>query len=197
MPEREAVDETPLPGSGVVYLFDGLTLPGDTYFTSGTYRITQMIRARGVRAQIDYTTDWEEVTERLLRADPGASKLPIALFGYSSGAGSAAQMARRLGENGILVQTLVVIEAAFTQYVPGNVARAVHLYGSDSLFSFASPIEPAPDFHGSLENVPLSERLAAGAEFDHWSFSRSEVVHTMVVDELLDSSGVRRRWPPA
>jgi len=193
--DRDDIDETPLSAAGAVYLFPGFTLPGDTYVTTGTYKITREIRSRGVRAEINYPGEWEAAVERLVRNNPDAAGIPIAIVGYSFGARSAIDMARGLAERGIPVQTVVVIEATASRPVPANVASALHLYLSDGLFSWASRIEPAEGFHSLLENLPMSERLPDGAQLDHWSISRVDTVHAMVIEEILDGRRVRRRWP--
>jgi hypothetical protein len=193
--DRDDIDESPLSAAGAVFLFPGFTLPGDTYVTTGTYRMTREIRSRGVRAEINYPGEWEATAERLVRNNPDAAGMPIAIVGYSFGARAAVDMARGLAEKGIPVQTVVVIEATASRPVPANVARALHLYLSDGLFSWASRIEPSADFHGSLENLPLSERLPDGALLDHWSVSRVDAVHAMVIEEILEGRRVRRRWP--
>ena len=187
----EVVLETPpVPTKvGVVFLFPGFNLPGDTYVTSGTHTLTRKIRSLGVRAEIDYAAQWETVANRYLAevADPAAT--PVAVVGYSLGASSAVEFARKLGRAGVKVQTLVVVEPFSPPRIPANVARALNIYTGGGVWS--SKIEPERDFTGSLENFIFKD----GTANDHWSLNRIDKVYDMVVAEVLDEYGVRPRWP--
>jgi thioesterase domain-containing protein len=111
------------------------------------------------------------------------------VVGYSLGAGSAIEFARKLGRAGVKVQTLVVVEAFGPPRVPGNVARALHIFTGGGMWS--SKIEPEREFTGSLENFGFKD----GEARDHWSLNRIDKVYDMVVAEVLDEYGVRPRWP--
>lgn len=184
--EREPPAPTKL---GVVFLFPGFNIPGDTFVTSGTNTLTRKIRSLGVRAEIDYASEWERVAERYLAEGTSPASTPIAVVGYSLGAGSAIEFARKLGRAGVKVQTLVVVEAFNPPRVPGNVARAWHIFTGGGAWS--SKIEPERDFTGSLENFVFKDSEAN----DHWSINRIDKVYDLVVSEVLDEYGVRPRWP--
>jgi pimeloyl-ACP methyl ester carboxylesterase len=175
--------------AGVVFLFPGFNLPGDTYTTSGTQTLTRKIRSLGVRAEIDYASEWEAVAERYLAEGTNPAATPIAVVGYSLGAGSAVEFARKLGRAGVKVQTLVVVEPFSPVRIPGNVARALNIFTGGGFWS--SKIEPEREFTGSLENFVFND----GAANDHWSLNRIDKVYDLVVSEVLDEYGVRPRWP--
>ncbi len=175
--------------AGAVFLFPGFNLPGDTYTTSGTQTLTRKIRSLGVRAEIDYASQWEAVAERYLAEGADLATTPVAVVGYSLGADSAVEFARKLGQAGVKVQTLVVVEPFSRVRVPGNVARALNIFTGGGVWS--SKIEPDRDFTGSLENFVFND----GTANDHWSLNRIDKVYEMVVAEVLDEYGVRPRWP--
>jgi pimeloyl-ACP methyl ester carboxylesterase len=175
--------------TGVVFLFPGFNLPGDTFTTSGTQTLTRKIQSLGVRAEIDYASQWQAVAERYLAEGTDPASTPIAVVGYSLGASSAIEFARKLGRAGVKVQTLVVVEAFGPPPIPGNVARALNIYTGGGVWS--AKIEPDRDFTGSLENFVFKD----GAANDHWSLNRIDKVYDLVVSEVLDAEGVRPRWP--
>ncbi len=182
--------EQPAPTkTGVVFLFPGFNLPGDTFVTSGTHTLARKMRTLGVRAEIDYASEWESVADRYLAEGATPASTPIAVVGYSLGAGSAIEFARKLGRAGVKVQTLVVVEAFSPPPIPGNVARALNIYTGGGVWS--AKIEPDRDFTGSLENFVFKD----GAANDHWSLNRIDKVYDLVVSEVLDAEGVRPRWP--
>jgi hypothetical protein len=86
--------------AGVVFQFSGFNLPRDTYTTSGAYTLARKIRSLGVRAEIDFASQWEVVAERYLAEGADPASTPIAVVGYSLGAGSAIEFARKLGRAG-------------------------------------------------------------------------------------------------
>ena len=82
--------EQPAPTKvGVVFLFPGFNLPGDTFVTSGTHTLTRKIRSLGVCAEIDYASEWEAAADRYLAEGTNPTATPIAVVGYSLGASSA------------------------------------------------------------------------------------------------------------
>jgi hypothetical protein len=70
---------------------------------------------------------------------------PITIIGYSSGADYACRMSRLLGERGVPVSTLVLIESTLGTTVPNNVDYCVNIYES----------RPATDWIPAFRGVPV------------------------------------------
>lgn len=70
---------------------------------------------------------------------------PITIVGYSSGADYACRMSRLLGERGVPVSTLVLIESTLGTPVPENVDYCVNIYES----------RPATDWIPAFRGIPV------------------------------------------
>ncbi len=70
---------------------------------------------------------------------------PVTIIGYSSGADYACRMSRLLGERGVPVSTLVLIESTLGTAVPNNVDYCVNIYES----------RPATDWIPAFRGVPV------------------------------------------
>jgi pimeloyl-ACP methyl ester carboxylesterase len=179
---------------GHVFLFPGLTLPGDSYHGTMTDRMAHRLRAAGVGAEVNYASTWRSVAERVAAATPQYAAQPLAVVGYSYGGHSATEFARMLGAADLPIETLVTIEATDPTPIAATVARAVNIYLGGGFLS--KLIAPDEGFSGSLENIPINRVVEGGESLaDHWSMSRAEVVFQRVLGELIDENGVRRRSP--
>ena len=190
--DESHVEPASPPKRGIVFLFPGLVLPGENYLHTGTNTLAKSFRSLGVRTEINYASEWAAVADEFVASAPEVSLTPVAVVGYSYGANTAIAFARRLGAYGINVQTMVLIEATDPAAIPVNVRRALHIRVSNGQLSRA--VVPDSRFTGSIENRAYVPRDSQEEEIDHWSISRSEEIYTVVLSEILDSTGVRQRW---
>jgi pimeloyl-ACP methyl ester carboxylesterase len=194
-PGEDPVPNPPsLPGRGVVFLFNGLTLPFEGVAGTGAYRLAQNIRQAGVRAEINRPSAWSEVADTLLRHAP-LEQGPVAVYGYSYGAQAALHFARRLGQAGVPVQTLVALEAYSPVPVPCNVREAIHIYVSGAALVPVTPLVSEGSGCTRLRNVRFVPQGPAPFWLDHWSVSTLDELHRSVQRELLDGNRVRLREP--
>ncbi len=180
----------------MVFLFNGLTMPFEGNAGTGTYTIAENIRRAGVRAEIDRPTAWQDAADAAVR-EWKARPLPIAVYGYSYGAQAALRFARHLGESGIPVQSVVVLEAYLPVPVPCNVREAVHFYVSDISRAQVSALTPERPGCTQVHNRRFVPRGRAPLWLDHWSVSTFGELHLAAQAQLLDGGRVRLRPPGA
>jgi hypothetical protein len=83
----------------------------------------------GACPTVAYPEVHRRVTERVIAArNTGRLQGPLVIVGYSKGADKALEMSRELGERGIAVDKLVLLEAADGGRVPCNVRECVNIY---------------------------------------------------------------------
>lgn len=171
---------------GSIYLFSGWVIPFfDSTAGTGIEDISNALRARGVKTEVDNPDYWQTAADQLIASyDPS---LPIAVVGYSLGANAALLFCERLEAHNIPVQSLVVMEATQPAPIPTNVAHAVHFY----LSSMAVPIRPAQGFAGSVRNVNLAEQHPEAGGLNHWSVSHYREMQNAVLAEILDGDRVK------
>jgi pimeloyl-ACP methyl ester carboxylesterase len=192
-PGEEAVPNRPTPPErGVVYLFNGLTFPFEHVSGTGTHALAQNIRRAGVRAEIDRPSGWQAAAEGFLGQSPPQPR-PVAVYGYSYGAKAALRFAERLGQAGIPIQTLVVLEAVRPIPVPCNVREAIHLSVADILPVPVTALVPERAGCTRIREIRFAPQGPAPLWLNHWNVSRLGELHAAVQEELLDGGRVRLR----
>jgi pimeloyl-ACP methyl ester carboxylesterase len=178
---------------GVVILFSGLSLmPGvDAVWNSGMTSAAQEIRDAGVPAEIYTPQEWEKASQ-YVETLPNARHLPVAIIGYSLGAHAGTQLAKALKDAGIPVQTLVVLDPFDAIPVSCNVSYALDVH-SDVLRVLTGSFEAESDFTGTMEDwtYHLPDPVF------HFTVVVDKDIRALVLKNILDGAGVRRRPPPA
>jgi hypothetical protein len=109
------------------------------------------------------------------------SARPIILIGHSLGAGAAVTVARQLGNSGIPVALVVLLDPVSAEAVPSNVGRAVNLYVSGGM---GTQVGAAPGFRGSLNNLDFKS-----AGMDHMSIQAADSVHRQIIGYVHGVAG--------
>jgi pimeloyl-ACP methyl ester carboxylesterase len=192
-PGEEPVPNPPSPPErGVVFLFNGLTFAFENVTGTGTHTLAQNIRRAGVRAEIDRPSAWRHAAENFVRHWTVQPR-PVAVYGYSYGAHAALRFAERLGQAGIPVQTLVVLEAYRPIPVPCNVHEAIHLFVSNIGPIPVTALVPERPGCTRTRNSRFVPQGPAPFWLDHWSISTLAELHSAAQTELLDGDRVRLR----
>jgi pimeloyl-ACP methyl ester carboxylesterase len=183
---REAPQPVAAPEVGRVVLFTGLNWSGETYRATGTDALAQEIRRAGVPGSVYRPGEWARAADEVLTLEPRPSA--IAVYGYSAGGPAAARFARRLGEAGIQVETMVLLEAWGSADVACTVRLAIQyrLEHGDAL----SPAKPqCTKVHNELIDADLAARGGLG----HLSVAVDPDVMRLVKQQLVQDGWVRRR----
>lgn len=181
---QEAPQPIAEPDVGRVVLFTGLNWSGESHRATGTDALAQEIRRAGVPGNIYRPGEWARAADDLLALEPRPAA--IAVYGYSAGGPAAARFARRLGEAGIQVETMVLLEAWGSAEVACSVRLAIQyrLEQGDAL----SPARPQCT---QVRNELIDADLADG--LGHLSVAVDPDVMRLVMQQLVRDGGVRRR----
>lgn len=171
-PARAAAPTTVVAFTGWIPIFFGM---GD----SGVVRMVEDLKERGITAEVHDPAHWASVGAELVgpRRPPG----PVVLVGYSMGAGAVTQLAAVLGQAGIPVRALIVLEAYNPTPVPGNVGAVTHYYTTSS----ATPMVPGPGYGGAIQNIDLRGRVSGIESYDHVGMSKLKAVQDIVVGDVV------------
>lgn len=175
------------PEAGQVVLFTGLNWSGESHRATGTDALAQEIRRAGIPAVIYRPGDWARAAEEFLAQSPRPAA--VAVYGYSAGGRAAARFASRIGEAGVPVQTMVLLETWGRAQAACTVRLALQfrLDPGEAL----SPAEPrctaVRDQMIDTELVTHRDRLG------HLSVAVDPVVMRLVMRELVRNGEVRRR----
>lgn len=184
---QEAPQPAASPEVGQVVLFTGLNWSGESHRATGTDALAQDIRRTGVPASIYRPGEWDRAADELLSLEPRPSA--IAVYGYSAGGPAAARFARRLGEAGVQVETLVLLEAWGSAEVACSVRLAVQYRLEPG--AALSPAKPrCTKVHNELIDAELAAR---GGGLGHLSVAVDPEVMRLVAQQLVEEGGVRRR----
>jgi hypothetical protein len=145
----------------------------------------------GVCPTVAYPEGYSTIAERLIGGrNRGRLDGPVVIVGYSAGANAAISLSRRLGERGIDVDKLVLLEATTGERVPGNVVACFNIYKSQPWYDIV------PAFGG----IPVEKESAAttlvnynvrdynDGRFDwenHLTLAANPFIQDLLVDEVL------------
>ncbi|HEY2252606.1 MAG TPA: hypothetical protein VGH74_16145 [Planctomycetaceae bacterium] len=145
----------------------------------------------GVCPTVAYPEAYPAIAERLIGGrNRGRLTGPVVIVGYSSGANAAISLSRRLGEKGIDVDKLVLLEATTGERVPGNVVACFNIYKTQPWYDIV------PAFGG----IPVSKESAAttlvnynvrdynDGRFDwenHLTLAANPFIQDLLLDEVL------------
>jgi pimeloyl-ACP methyl ester carboxylesterase len=168
-----------------------VVLRGPAGYFPGLMAFEDKLLDEGVCTTVAYPDAYPKIAERLIAGrNLGRLQGPVVIVGYSSGAGAAMLLSRRLGERGIDVDKLVLLEAADSMRVPGNVHQCFNVYKSQP-WSEVKPI-----FRGDplavespatmLVNYDLREYNDGRFDWDgHLTLTANPYVQDLVIDEIL------------
>jgi hypothetical protein len=144
-----------------VYLMRGLF---DT--STGLDQLAAKLRRRGISATVASHTAVEDLTAAAIRNYRNGSGCPVVIVGHSLGADAAISMADSLKAAHIPVALIVTFSPASSLSVPGNVARVVNYYQSNSVWN--NVYARNDGFRGAVRNVDL----ASDDRIDHFNIEK-------------------------
>jgi hypothetical protein len=134
---------------------------------------------------------YRQVAERIIGArNNDRLNGPLVIVGYSAGADSALRASRLLGECGITVDKLVLLEASADGCVPGNVKECVNIYkpqvwtGFFPLFRGCTVTAESPST--ALVNYNVREYNDGRYDWDnHFTLTFNPYVRDLMFDEVM------------
>jgi hypothetical protein len=135
----------------------------------------------------------QKITERIIAAkNNGRLEGPLVIVGYSAGADKALLVSRRLGERGIEVDKLILIEPSRKGCVSANVRECINIY-KPQLWT-----EYVPFFRGCqvtaenpstlLLNYDVRDYNDGRYDWDnHFTLTMNPYVRDLMIDEVLSA----------
>jgi pimeloyl-ACP methyl ester carboxylesterase len=168
-----------------------IVLRGPVGHFPGLAQFEDKLLDEGICPTVAYPDAYPKIAERMIAGrNLGRLQGPVVIVGYSSGAGAAMLLSRKLGERGIDVDKLVLVEAADTMRVPGNVHECFNVYKSQP-WSGVKPV-----FRGdplaiesqatTLVNYNLREYNDGRYDWDsHLTLTANPYVQDLIIDQVL------------
>lgn len=158
-------------------------------FSTGVNELTDKLRNSGFCADERSNPTWPELHNEIVDDRAVNGEKALILGGHSYGGDDAIYLAQALGERGIEVDLMLLIDATNPPPLPSNVKRCVHWYIPTPLasFAFGNPVVAAEGNDTTvIENyVFLEENLGPGARgFDHFTLDSSPLLHELVIAEV-------------
>lgn len=185
---RNVAAAEPMPREGNVILVRGLM----DIFSLGLNDMTDDLEAQGVNAHVCSGPRWGSVSDEIkLEHREGKLKGPLCIVGHSYGADDAVRLARSLGDDGIKVDMLALIDPTTPPKIPANVAHCFNLYKSNSLTDWIPvlrgiPVEAeSPDTE--LVNFDIRDHNADG-RYDwnnHFNIEEDKDVQQTIIEQVL------------
>jgi hypothetical protein len=144
----------------------------------------------GVCPTVAFPGAYRQVTERIIAAhNTGRLNGPLVIVGYSAGADKALRVSRCLGQRGLTVDKLVLLEPSSGGRVPRNVKECVNLYktqpwnGYIPVFRGCTVIAESPETR--LVNCDLRDFNDGRYDWDnHFTLAYNPYVQDLMVNEV-------------
>ncbi len=145
----------------------------------------------GVCPTVALPAAYPQIAERIIGArNNDRLNGPLVIVGYSAGADSALRVSRRLGECGITVDKLVLLEASANGCVPGNVKECINIYKpqvwTEFFPFFRGCIVTAESPSTALVNYNVREYNDGRYDWDnHFTLTFNPYVRDLMFDEVM------------
>lgn len=150
-----------------VYLMRGLF-----DVSTGLDGLAAKLKRRGIAATVASYTSESEVAASAIRGFKAGTACPVVIVGHSLGADAAISVAETLKSAGVPVALIVAFSPAHARTVPGNVARTVNYYQSNSSM-WNNVYSAGSGGRGSIRNVDLARQAAV----DHFNIEKLTRLH--------------------
>jgi hypothetical protein len=178
----------PMPREGNVILVRGLM----DVFSLGLNDIGDELVAEGVNAHVCSGPRWGSVSDQIkLEHDEGRLEGPLVIVGHSYGADDAVRLARSLGDGGIQVDMLALIDPTTPPKIPANVMHCFNLYKSNTATDWIPllrgiPVE-AENPETEVVNYNIRDHNADG-RYDwnnHFNIEEDRDVQQTIIEQVL------------
>jgi len=146
----------------------------------GLDALADKLRQTGIAATVYGRDEAGAVTAAAL-AQYQTGARAIILVGHSLGAGAALSVARQLGNSGVPVALVVLLDPVSSAAVPSNVGRAVNFYVSGGL---GTTVQAEAGFRGNLANMDFKS-----AGMDHMSIQAADPIHRQIIGFIRAAVG--------
>jgi hypothetical protein len=110
------------------------------------------VRQHGLPSTMSSPGGWPESAQSAISEFRSGRLRSIIIVGYSTGAGSALEMASQLNAAKVPVSLVITIDGVSGPPVQSNVRKLINLYVRGG---FGDPIARPPGYSGILENIPV------------------------------------------
>ena len=183
LPPLAADARTP---NGQVYLIRGFA----NIFSTGLDTLGKELRALGIEAEVLSLQQTQRFAKRIADLYRQSRKgRPIILIGHSLGADETYAVSRELQKLKVPVALIVSFDPTGKGPVPGNVKKAINFYtGGEAIWS---PVTPASDFRGKLQNVNLRSGKDAIQGVGHFNVEKNKQLHDRTIREIKSVLRIR------
>jgi len=146
---------------------------------SGLDGLATKVRQRGLPSTMSSPGGWSGLAQSAISEFRGGRLRSIVIVGYSTGAGSALQMASQLHGAKVPVNLVITIDGVSGPPVPPNVRKLINLYVRGG---FGDAIARPAGFSGVLQNIQVE-----GPNVGH--FSIIDAKETQLLTYVLAAAG--------
>lgn len=146
----------------------------------------------GVCPTVAHPKACPKVAERIIAGrNAGRLQGPVVIAGYAHGANEALWLARRLGESGVAVDKLVLLEASDCYSIPANVRSCFNIYKAqpwgDRLFPYFRGFALSADNPNTVVvNYDCREHNDGRYDIDNYfTLSANPYIQELMVEEIM------------
>ncbi|QDU98653.1 thioesterase domain-containing protein [Lignipirellula cremea] len=162
-----------------------------TVFSLGLDTLATKLRAQGLDVVVSTAATSGYNANALrdeYRRNPNVG--PVVIIGHSRGGLLAPDIARSLGQQGVPVDLVVIVDNTHENLkIPANVKRAINFYQTDAVTLLEGQVAFGEGPPGQVANIEINKlpgRDQAGF-IDHFNIEESDWVHGLVMEQVLQT----------
>lgn len=176
--------DTPAPGGRAI------VIRGLCGYFPGAVHLADRLDDAGLETSVIFCKEAPGVACALSSIQGACDEGPLMIVGYSLGANEAIRLCRALGDDGIVVDSLILIECPYRDTIPPNVAKCVNIYRS----------RPRKDWIPMFRGLPLRNECGTTAmrnvdvrrnclrhvplTHSHFTICGAPEIHDLVLEEV-------------
>jgi len=179
--------DTPAPGGRAI------VVRGLCGYFPGALHLAHRLDDAGLETAVIFGKEAPGVACALSSIAGGCDEGPLVIVGYSLGANEAIHLCRALEDDGIPVDSLILIECPYRDTIPSNVARCVNIYRSRPAKDWIPMFRGLPvrteSSQTALSNVDVRRNCLRHEPLTHSHFTicADAAVHDLVLSEVVGS----------
>jgi hypothetical protein len=157
-----------------VYLIRGLL----NIFSLGMDDMAAKLQRQGIAASVSNHLLWPQVAAEAAEDYKSGKVRTIILIGHSAGADAVANIAARLGEQGVPVKLAISLDPGLSRMpASGHVDRYINYYVSTGI---GHTLAKSPEFRGNFQNVDVAKVPGVG----HFNIDKNEAMEERVLRDI-------------
>lgn len=151
-------------------------------FSLGLDTLSDELKKYGVYSYVHNHKAWEKIGQQIIqKSRKGQLSYPVVIIGHSLGAGASPKLATMLGNEGIAVHYMVMLDAVEPLPVTNYVVDAVNFYLPKRRGQ--NLVKASGNFEGEFHNINVKKNYPG---IDHFNIDENEILRGIMTKRIFE-----------